>query len=173
MNPLKLVSTFVLLLVMSGGFTILGVNQAYASCCNPWRPLPNCTKYSAMVFGSAKPLNEDGTTFLIKDDKGFFKELKASQDFIDQYNQFKMIKEKETSNGKTAVKELNGFSILNTNESDELMLIAFVPSTLDHQSTHLGAGASAKRYNKLFEQVASPPTLHPYKKVTGASMTTR
>lgn len=173
MNPLKLVSTFVLLLVMSGGFTILGVNQAYASCCNPWRPLPNCTKYSAMVFGSAKPLNEDGTTFLIKDDKGFYKEFKASQEFTEQYNQHKTAMEKEAAEGKNTEKEVKGFSILNTNEADEIVLIAFVPGTFNHRDNHLGPGAITKRYNKLFESVASAPAVHPYKKISSASMRTR
>jgi hypothetical protein len=171
MKLVKLVSTLVLFLVMSGSQTILMINTADAGCCNIFHPVPGCTRYYAMVFGSAKPLNDEGTAFLIKDDKGFYREVKASQDFIEQY---KKNREEDATDGKNKEKALNGFSILNTDtETSEVMLIAFVPSTLDHKNTTLGPGAITRRYNNLFEKVATAPTSHPYKKITGASMTTR
>jgi hypothetical protein len=171
MSPLKLVSIFILFLVMLGGQTILTVNHADAGCCNIYKPIPGCTRYYAMVFGSAKPLNDEGTAFLIKDDKGFYKEVQASQDFIEQY---KKNREDYATDGKNNEKVLNGFSILNTDtETDEVMLIAFVPGTLDHKKHSQGPGAIARRYNKLFEEVAQAPTLHPYKKITNASTTIR
>lgn len=178
MNPLKLASILVLFLIMSGGQTILTVNQADAVCCSFYGGPPGCTKYryySAMVFGSTKLVNvtEEGTTFLIKDDKGFYKEFKASQEFTEQYNQHKTAMEKEAAEGKNTEKEVKGFSILNTNEADEIVLIAFVPGTFNHRDNHLGPGAITKRYNKLFESVASAPAVHPYKKISSASMRTR
>ena len=147
MRVYKVVPMLVLFLLLTSGQSMQMIEQAYAACCNIWKP--GCRSWSGMVYGSAEMLGTVATApmFRITDDKGFSRDIKASQDVVDEF-----INEK--------IKKDYGFSIVNSG-TGEPMLIAFVPVAKDHKQPNeqsiQGAGGVVKDYNKLFEEGAKPP----------------
>ena len=147
MRVYRVVPMLVLFLLLTSGQSMQMIEQAYAICCNIWKP--PCTRWSGMVYGSAEMLGTVATTpmFRITDDKGFSRDIKASQDIVDDF-----IHEN--------IKKDYGFSIVNTG-TGEPMLIAFVPVDKEHKRPNdqsiQGAGGVIKDFNKLFEDGANPP----------------
>ena len=149
MRVLRFVPMFIVFVLVVVTQSILTSDQIYAGCCNIYKP--PCTSWSGLVYGSAEMLGTVGPSgmFRIKDNNGFFKDFKASQDVIDEFK-------------NEGISIDYGFSILK-HVNGELTLIAFVPANRDHKPTvsdKTGENAVqiVKFYNKLFEDNAQKPT---------------
>ncbi|HKC93498.1 MAG TPA: hypothetical protein VKB81_05700 [Nitrospira sp.] len=154
MRRYKFIPLLSLFLLLSGGQSVLVIDQTEAGCCNIYNPA--CVSWSGLVYGSSEILGTVANPgmFRIKNDKGFFLDVKASQDVIDEF-------QKEFQNEK--IKIDFGFSVLKRVKG-ELTLIAFVPADRDHHNpttldkTQEGAARVVNVYNTLFEQAAKPPS---------------
>lgn len=148
MRSLRFGPVFILFLVLSGGPTILTLDQIDAACCNIWKP--PCRSWSGMVYGSATILDNVATIPMVRitDDKGFTKDIKVSPDVYDEF---------KSENIKTDY----GFSIVNS-RTGEPVLIAFVPLNMEHKKPNdqsiQGAGGAVRAWNELFEGEAQKPS---------------
>ena len=147
MRVYKVVPMLVLFLLLTSGQSMQLIEQAYAVCCPVW--LKGCVTWHSLVYGSAEMLGTVGPSPMvrIRDDKGFSRDIKASQAIVDAF--------------KTDSITIDfGFSIVSA-ASGEPVLIAFVPVTKDHKQpqdkTLQGAGGVVAAYNKEFEDGANPP----------------
>jgi hypothetical protein len=137
----------VLFLLLTSGQSMQMIEQAYATCCPVW--LKGCITWHGLVYGSAEMLGTVGPSPMvrIRDDKGFSRDIKASQAIVDAF---------KTEN----ITIDYGFSIVSA-ASGEPVLIGFAPVTKDHKQpqdkTLRGAGGVVADYNKEFEVGANPP----------------
>ena len=151
MRVWRVVLMLVVFLLLTSGQFMQMIDQAYAVCCNIYKP--PCTRWSALVYGSAELSGAvaDVTSHkaIIKSDKGYSKEVVVSEAVWEDFKHEKVNKD-------------YGFSVLSI-VNNELVLVAFVSANRDHQppaavdKPFVGAGQVVERYNKEFEEVATPP----------------
>lgn len=141
MRGWRLVPIFALFMVLSGGQTMLMVNQAEAACCNPLTN-PRCPAWwTSMVHGSVEQTDQESTKFRILDDDGYYREITASQEVADAFK-------------REGIKKDYGFSIL-AKRGEEVMLIAFVPNSPNHgKAPNKSVSAIVADYNKSFQKGA-------------------
>ena len=149
MRALRLVPMFVLSLVLSGGQTILMVNQADARPCNPYKkePPPPCTSGWFLVIGSGEWLHKKGDIFLIKNIEGYYLTVKASKEVV-----------KAFKGEKTRVD--HGVFVLSKPNGKEITLTAFIRNENGQEMQDLSALEAY--YNSKFQEAeaAQKPTSH-------------
>jgi len=150
MRALKVLPVLVLFLLLTSGQSLQMVERAYAACCNIW--IKGCVSWHGMVYGSTELLFAKGTPmFRLTDDKGFMKDIKGSQEMVDEF----------ISEFPGDSKIDYGFAIVSSS-TGEPVLVAFVPvDPKNHKkpsdTTLPGAGGAVQAQNKLFEEVAQRP----------------
>jgi len=159
MRLLKLVRLFVISLILSGGLTTLVIDRADAACCNPWSN-PRCTSWwSSIVYGSVeRKITPEGVRFRIQDEDGFYRDVPASSEVNEAFENEGIIKDQ-------------GFSIV-VYRDGQAILNGFAPSDPQgHKVTKRRAGTTMAGYKKLFQKGAEKAP-HPVKNI-GVSMQTR
>ena len=145
MRVLRLVPMFVLFLVLSGGQTILMLDETNAACCNIYKP--GCTSWSGLVYGTLE-IQKDGAK--VTTESGASKVLALAQDVRKEFSDEKI----DNDYGFIVVSPATGTPTI----------IAFVPIDMNHTKKEdkdnpkkelRNAAQALKEYNQLFEMFAA------------------
>lgn len=149
MSLLKRTSIFFLFLIMSGGPTLLTVNQADAHCCSRWDTSCKHTAWGYMnvVYGSIKKMNSKGTLVRITDKEGNYRDVRADRYVVQAF-------EKEKTD------QLQGFAFLREKQMGKTFLMGFARSNGDEKGTPSESDILAQ-HHEVFLKGAQKPYVIP------------